>query len=723
MEELLLEGLDNASMLADIYCFEEVSQHIYENSVRAEYMYNLTGNQEFVTEGFTDALKTMGHAIKTLIARIKDFFVSFLRSIKSYSMSLERFAKEYKDDLLKADCDFKIMGYNFNVMSSKDINMSDFNKLVATYNTVINDIKKSSLNDIVKEGNEFLSDTNLNEIRARVIGMNGAISKDDYIDEVKKFYRGSKDPVSIQVTSSTVKSILDDVDMLIKMRNAAVKDRDTIIALLSKAEMFFDRKTDIIYKDSERLIGTRTIDVSSDNVMSTKDAPIDHDDDIMKKVSQLLTIKYNETRALSSIINVAVTERANALKDMVVQNRRILGKAIRSPKDTNDNVSECSIDYTDLMEQVDYVLHDSYIEECNKAIAEEANWAITCMENGMISDAVMEAVGDKMIETFKTLVGKIIGMFQKKAIDMFQKYEPWFNDQAVIDAVTANAANKSLEVAEYWKVTPSAAEIQRISRLMKTVVAKPTDTSTCPWASPYVGATKISDLAADKDLDNKLKNFFRTGEKDSVKISKVTIGGNNLKSKIPAMFKYLSTYDRLAKSTQTLAATAKSLTVPVAENLNVNSHLGLLGRTVMESDMFLLEADDNPLAADKPTTAAAKIRSDGVAAEKKAGESPTKVVNKSNDDVKTQGQTETKTGDNTLADYYKTSVRFAQKVVSSYITVLEERYIVYVGIISNCTDKEHSPKFKDGKYIGYAAMNNNKAKAATDDATTIKQKK
>lgn len=722
MEELLLEGLDNASMLADIYCFEEASQHIYENSVRAEYMYNLTGNQEFVTEGFTDALKTMGHAIKTLIARIKDFFVSFLRSIKSYSMSLERFAKEYKDDLLKADCDFKIMGYNFNVMSSKDIDMSDFNRLVATYNTVINDIKKSSLNDIVKEGNEFLSDTNLNEIRARVIGMNGAISKDDYIDEVKKFYRGSKDPVSIHVTSFTVKSILDDVDKLVKMRNAAVKDRDTIIALLSKAEMFFDRKADIIYKDSERMIGTRTIDVSSDNVMSTKDAPIDHDDDIMKKVSQLLTIKYNETRALSSIINVAVTERANALKDMVVQNRRILGKAIRSPKDTDDNVSECSMDYTDLMEQVDYVLHDSYIEECNKAIAEEANWAIVCMENGMISDAVMEAVGDRMIETFKTLVGKIIGMFQKKAIDMFQKYEPWFNDQAVIDAVTANAANKSLEVAEYWKVTPSAAEIQRISRLMKTVVAKPTDTSTCPWASPYIGTTKISDLAADKDLDNKLKNFFRTGEKDSVKISKVTIGGNNLKSKIPAMFKYLSTYDRLAKSTQTLSATAKSLTVPVAENLNVNSHLGLLGRTVMESDMFLLEADDNPLAADKPTTAAAKIRSDGVAAEKKAGESPTKVVNKSNDDVKTQGQTETKTGDNTLADYYKTSVRFAQKVVSSYITVLEERYIVYVGIISNCTDKEHSPKFKDGKYIGYAAMNN-KASAATDDATAIKQKK
>lgn len=723
MEELLLEGLDNASMLADIYCFEEASQHIYENSVRAEYMYNLTGNQEFVTEGFTDALKTMGHAIKTLIARIKDFFVSFLRSIKSYSMSLERFAKEYKDDLLKADCDFKIMGYNFNVMSSKDIDMSDFNRLVATYNTVINDIKKSSLNDIVKEGNEFLSDTNLNEIRARVIGMNGAISKDDYIDEVKKFYRGSKDPVSIHVTSFTVKSILDDVDKLVKMRNAAVKDRDTIIALLSKAEMFFDRKADIIYKDSERMIGTRTIDVSSDNVVSTKDAPIDHDDDIMKKVSQLLTIKYNETRALSSIINVAVTERANALKDMVIQNRRILGKAIRSPKDTDDNVSECSMDYTDLMEQVDYVLHDSYIEECNKAIAEEANWAIVCMENGMISDAVMEAVGDRMIETFKTLVGKIIGMFQKKAIDMFQKYEPWFNDQAVIDAVTANAANKSLEVAEYWKVTPSAAEIQRISRLMKTVVAKPTDTSTCPWASPYVGTTKISDLAADKDLDNKLKNFFRTGEKDSVKISKVTIGGNNLKSKIPAMFKYLSTYDRLAKSTQTLSATAKSLTVPVAENLNVNSHLGLLGRTVMESDMFLLEADNNPLSAEKPTTAAAKIRADGVAVEKKAGESPTKVVDKSNDDIKTQGQTETKTGDSTLANYYKTGIRFAQKVVSSYITVLEERYIVYVGIITNCADKRHSPKFEDGKYIGYDAMTDNKVGSKTDDATTVTPKK
>lgn len=721
MDELLLEGLDNASMLADIYCFEEVSQYIYENSVRTEYMYNLTGNQEFVTEGFTDTLKTMGNAIKMLIARIKDFFVSFLRSIRSYSMTLEKFANEYKDDLLKADCDFKITGYNFNVMSSKDINMSDFNKLVATYNTVIGDIKKTSLGDIVKAGIEFSSDTNLNKIRARVIGMNGAISKDDYIDEVKKFYRGSKDPVSIHVTSSTVKSILDDVDKLVKMRNAAVKDRDTIIALLSKAEMFFDRKADIIYKNSERMIGTRTIDVDSNNVMSTNDASVDHDDDTLKKVSQLLTIKYNETRVLSAIINIAVTERANALKDMVVQNRRILGKAIRSPKD--NSVSEGSTDYTDIMEQVDYVLHDTYIEECKKAISEEANWAITCMENGMISDTVMEAVGDKIVETFKTLIGNIIGMFQKKAIDMYQKYEPWFNDQAVIDAVTTNAAHKSLEAMEYWKVTPSAAEVQKISRLMKTVVTKPTDTSACPWAAPYVKATKIEELAADKDLDAKLKNLFRVGEKDSVKVSKVTIGGNNLKSKIPAMFKYLSTYDRLAKSTQTLSATAKSLTVPVAEHLNADSHLGLLGRTVMESDMFLLEADNNPLSAEKPTTAAAKIRADGVAVEKKAGESPTKVVDKSNDDIKTQGQTETKTGDSTLANYYKTGIRFAQKVVSSYITVLEERYIVYVGIITNCADKRHSPKFEDGKYIGYDAMTDNKVGSKTDDATTVTPKK
>lgn len=721
MDELLLEGLDNASMLADIYCFEEVSQYIYENSVRTEYMYNLTGNQEFVTEGFTDTLKTMGNAIKMLIARIKDFFVSFLRSIRSYSMTLEKFANEYKDDLLKADCDFKITGYNFNVMSSKDINMSDFNKLVATYNTVIGDIKKTSLGDIVKAGIEFSSDTNLNEIRARVIGMDGAISKDDYIDEVRKFYRGSKDPVDIHVTSSTVKSILDDVDKLVKMRNAAIKDRDTIIALLSKAEMFFDRKADIIYKNSERMIGTRTIDVDSNNVMSTNDASVDHDDDTLKKVSQLLTIKYNETRVLSAIINIAVTERANALKDTVVQNRRILGKAIRSPKD--NSVSEGSTDYTDIMEQVDYVFHDTYIEECKKAISEEANWAITCMENGMISDTVMEAVGDKIVETFKTLIGNIIGMFQKKAIDMYQKYEPWFNDQAVIDAVTTNAAHKSLEAMEYWKVTPSAAEVQKISRLMKTVVIKPTDTSTCPWAAPYVKATKIEELAADKDLDAKLKNLFRVGEKDSVKVSKVTIGGNNLKSKIPAMFKYLSTYDRLAKSTQTLSATAKSLTVPVAEHLNADSHLGLLGRTVMESDMFLLEADNNPLSAEKPITVAAKIRADGVAVEKKAGESPTKVVDKSNDDIKTQGQTETKTGDSTLANYYKTGIRFAQKVVSSYITVLEERYIVYVGIITNCADKRHSPKFKDGKYIGYDAMTDNKVGTKTDDATTVTLKK
>ena len=701
---------NDLSLLETIYQFEDTTVDLYSNLTSARYNAYIAEDSSILMEGFSDMCKTIGNAIKKLIEGIKNFFLGFIRAITSYNMSLKEFVTKYKNELLKADCDFEIDGYNFTVLDAKTPDMSDFNKLVATYNSSLSDIEKTTKGEITNEGNAFLSDKNLDEIRARVLGVNGGILKDEFVETVRKHYRGGKSETStIHIDSSQVKEIVNNVDKIVDGKKKAVKDRDDIINLLSKAEVFFNRKVDVVYRNAEQKIGAKTFDVDDEKkTVSYGDTDINYSESAITKISALVTTKYNETKAVSGIINVVVSERANAFKDLVKQDRKIVGMALSSPKKKKSEDVDEATNYSDYGDQVSYVLHESEIAACKKAIESEFNFLIESIESGEIQSSVMEAsvrdAGKAVKDTVIAVIQNIMHQYRQKAIGQIQQYSAWYSNQDVVNNCTSNAENKNLTLVPLWDGKYGATTMSQIQRLFTAAVRKTSDPNRCPWAKQFVTADTIEDLRSMQDLNNRLKNYFRVGKKDLSEAQPVQISGKRLSGVVIKMFDYLENYDTISKGSDTLGNSAKALKAPVAESFDADLFIGILGKPLCESDFFVYEADapggiggnaglgDGAKAA--ATTRAQAPNQTAQNAGKEASQSATKVVDNTKEDAKKATGTNDKkdSGNTSMANYYKTSIDFCKRVALAYVTALEERFLLFYRTCEACASDEFKPK-------------------------------
>lgn len=699
---------NDLSLLETIYQFEDTTVDLYSNLASARYNSYVSEDSSIIMEGFSDMCKTIGNAIKKLIEGIKNFFLGFIRAITSYNMSLKEFVSKYKNELLKADCDFEIDGYNFTVLDAKNPDMSDFNKLVATYNSSLSGIDKITKGEIANEGNEFLSDKNLDEIRARVLGVNGGISKDEFVETVRKYYRGGKGETStIHIDSSHVKDIVTNVDKIVDGKKKAIKDRDDIIALLSKAEVFFSRKVDVVYKNSEQKIGARTFDVDDEKrTVSYGDTDIGYSESAVAKISALVSTKYNETKAVSGIVNIIVSERANAFKDLVRQDRRIVGMALSSPKKKKSEDVDEATNYSDYGDQVSYAIHESEIAACKQSIESEFNFLLESIESGEIRSDVMEAgvrdAGKAVKDTVIAVIQNIMHQYRQKAIGQIQQYSAWYTNQDVINDCTANAEKKNLTLVPLWDGKYGASTMSQIQRLFTAAVRKTSDPNNCAWAKQFITVDTIDDLRSMQDVNNKLKNYFRVGKKDLAEASPVQISGKRLSGVVTKMFDYLDNYDTISKGSDMLGNSAKVLKAPVTESVNAGTFIGILGKPLCESEFFVFEAPDGiggnaGLGDGAKAAATTRAQAPNQAAQnagEKASQSATKVVDNTKEDAKAATGTDNKkdSGNTSMANYYKTSIDFCKKVALAYVTALEERFLLFYRTCEACASDNYKPK-------------------------------
>lgn len=703
MDNILTEDF---SLLEAIYQFEDASIPIYSNLANSRYTASISGDTDIVTEGVSDMVKSMGDAIRKLIKSIKDFFVGFIRAFTSYALNLEEFVKRYKDELLKVECDFEIVGYEYAVLDSKDPDMSDFNKLVSTYNSSLSALSSVSKSDIIAEGNDFLSEKNLNEIRARVLGVSGGIPKDEFTEAVKRHYCGSTDTSSIHVTSDMVHNIVSDTDRMVSLKKKAEKDRDAIIQLLSKAEVFFNRKVGMVYRDSKAKVSAKTFDVDSDRRVTHKDADIPYTDTDLSKVSALLTTKYNETRALSSIINIVVTERANAFRGLVKQSRKIVGKALSSgkKKSNSDDVGEAT-NYSELGEQVNYVLHESDIAVCKAEISREFQFLMESIDSGEIRNDVMEAgirdAGKKVKEAVATVIQNIMNVYRRKAIGQIKEYSPWYTDRDVIENCTSNAEKKNLSLMPLWDGVYGTTAMGQIQTLFKAAVQRTNDPNKCNWCSPFVTAKSLDELKDISDMNNRLKNYFRCGKKDVAELKPEDVTGKKLGGIVSGMFDYLANYDTISSGSDRLKSSARSLVPPVEESFGASNYIGFLGKPICETDFFVFEAPNGiggnaGLGDGAKAAATTRAQAPNQAAQnagKEASQSATTVVDNTKKDAEAATGTGKKdVGNTSMADYYKTSIGFCEKVALAYVTTLEERFLLYYRTCDACASDEYKAK-------------------------------
>lgn len=702
--------VDDCSLYESIYQFEDINVDLFANMARSRYNASLMeGDRSIIMEGLGDVCATIGNAIKKLIIAIKDFFMKFVKMITSFHLNLKDFVKKYKDELLKVDCDFDIIGYNFKVMESKDPNMDDFRELVDGYNASLSDIESIKKADITKEGNAFLEDKHLDEIRGRVLGVGGIIQKDDFTETVRKYYRGANETESIHVDGAVVREIVNNVDKLWDMKNKSIKDRDRILLLLNKAETFFHRKVGTAYRGSQKKVDARTFELNDDvRTAKTKETDIDDSNSTLEKVNLLVVTKYNETKAVSSIINVVITERANALKDMVKQNRKIVGKALSSGKNGSDETStEEATDYSNIIEQFEYVYHDAAMVESKNILKSELNFLMESLDSGVIETEMLEAdlkkaattAGKAVKEAIGAVIDNIMRMYREKAIRNIQEKKDWYTNQEVIDGVIANAEAKSFNMVPLWDGVYGQQALSSIQTLFKAASEKPTDPASANFAKDFTGVKTISELKADKDMTAKLKNYFRTGKKDVVTVEPVSIGKKQLQNKVKDMFDYLADYDNISKGSETLGKAAKNIKQPVGESVSMDTFINLLCAPICESDLILLEATptagQQTSATGAPAKAASDVRSapSNQAAQQNGREqvSVTQAEDTSNNTTGNQATDPNAKKDTTLADYHRVVGRFCRQVASAYVTTLEERFLLYYNTLVSCAGEEFAP--------------------------------
>ena len=122
------------------------------------------------------------------------------------------------------------------------------------------------------------------------------------------------------------KQTINEVDDLVKRKKDAEKYRDQLIITLNKAQTFFDKKASAIFVDDKKKISATKLKLDEDNNSLKNDGEeyVDYSDSSMSVMNRFIRYKYNYTKALASIINIATNEYCNAYKDNVKMARQII---------------------------------------------------------------------------------------------------------------------------------------------------------------------------------------------------------------------------------------------------------------------------------------------------------------------------------------------------------------------------------------------------------------
>ena len=330
---------DDVDCLSDIYTLESYHYSIVKDNLRLEHMKAMHESVEIVTEAFSDMIQKMGEWFRKLIQMIKDFFKKVIMFIASYTMDIDKFCKKYKKELTSIDkVNFTVQGYKFELDTKPDL--TELRNIVTSYNDGISDINKLNKNDIKIEQTDYLSDDNLNKLRGKILGTKTKIDDGDFSNEVRKYYHGGEiDSIDIEVDGSMFRDVVNGAPKLAASKKDAEKLRDDTIALLARAEKFFGRDLETVYKNDEKQYKVDSLKYNEgEGKLSTGDTT--HVSSSKREVLEtFIKFKYNQTREVSAIANVVVREYANAFKDKVKMHREILRKSLFDKNTDSDTAS------------------------------------------------------------------------------------------------------------------------------------------------------------------------------------------------------------------------------------------------------------------------------------------------------------------------------------------------------------------------------------------------
>lgn len=326
-----------SSALSDIYTFNISIDNVYESVMTNLYFINSGETVDIVQESAFDILDTMAKAINRFIQKVKQFFMKVITYITSYTSELDALTKKAKPilDNWEDKVSITVSGFDYTVMNSPDPDMSEFIKIVSSYNQLISEtIKSIKKDDLKRELIDWMSDSNLDKLRGSVLGASSPIEEEDYLDEIRKFYRHNEsEKHDIIYTKSDISNIINKSPDLVKEKNRSIKHRDKLVELLTKTENFFNKSCTILYKGNIKTIDSPKLDIS-DNKFRKESNTYDYSASDYEVVNKLLNLKYKQVNKIASMIQLVASERCIALKDQIKQEKTIIRQFMFGKKDT-----------------------------------------------------------------------------------------------------------------------------------------------------------------------------------------------------------------------------------------------------------------------------------------------------------------------------------------------------------------------------------------------------
>lgn len=673
------------SPLGESYRLKCSETDIMETINLALYNFGKTGDAEILRECSRD----ISGIIERESEGITEGCLTYKGIVPSYDAFIMKHSKfiisEAPDDAVT----FDIIGYPFSVIDAPRIDFSEFEKVIDSYDTfhagIIKIMSGNDSQEVEDVLNDYMNDSNLSEIRGKVLGSKRKIYELDFMNDVRKFYRsGSSRTEEIHITRKYIKN-----EVVGKIKDIQ-KDFDRTDKELKQVNTLFLKGTALIKHTQlscERMSGSPEGIIIRNN---------------------LFNLKYSQLVFLENCYRTILTERIRALNDQMSQNLEIFKHVMNFCSNNNDSgetVAESirssllfeSTDYTEAALEDMILTQSSYTDIMEARYALERDFVTRCLEAGAIQDVMEAGSLSHGYQTVKAalikFIDKIIAMVREKVVSFNQKYVPWLKDVGEDKLKEKAKTVNSITTAPYYDGDDLSGDLRDIVSAINDASGN-TDKNDLSYMKKFVDGfnTQQNYDDARADLSGYLKNYFRFHKKNAKSVKKVELSGKDLESKVPTMFKYIMQYEKNVKSLDNLKKTLESSLKSMEDDKVMDSLLYLQSenRHSINTDLALLEGYQVLLEADNDDKAGTVVNDKGEA------ESPTKIETseqKEKEEAKKNGETPTSS-----SKYTSTFRNFFQLTISAYITAMEERYINYIDILSQLAGGR--PKIdKNGKYI------------------------
>lgn len=351
---------ENYSFVQEGYDFILEMGRDYMNAEKTflESVLGSYGDNEIITESFSDFFNKIKDTIKKFIDWIKKVFKEFITKINAL-VSSEKYIKKnhklldkfdsndefdfngYKFDLksnIPLDCAYKSMfdgennGENYLNKWYDNDNLDSENKEDRESETKKLNADLTKKHDTLSDGLEDFYD----DFRAKVIGQTGKIYSSDYSKELFKVFRNDNDtPEDITIDSTYVhdayrrfdnhKDTIKDIE---KTQKAIIKDYEAL-------EKYLDRMLKV--NKSNNIMTLSYADASSNDYTNsmisklgsdTKDKTV-YNSSTVDKMNSYLKTQSAKVNNMCSIHTQAFSAKLEAAKDQFKQDKKIIYKALQ----------------------------------------------------------------------------------------------------------------------------------------------------------------------------------------------------------------------------------------------------------------------------------------------------------------------------------------------------------------------------------------------------------